>query len=302
MWFFLLLPALAVEIPTKTGSEIGVGCVVNIQASAPILILDDQQYLLHDDGKEPDTSSSDGIFSIFISTNSQKKATALLVGDDNKVLWSGDVPFPPKGQQTWLLIDELQEGQRPLVQVKFKPLIASHGRRMNTTSWWTYWLLIGIGILLGWSFRRPLEPRIRRWNTNKNDVENRICIVCDERELLDVVEKYARGRLVLLCTNKDRHHLFSKIAKNHSIFLMNDGVPCEKKSLLTQLSILESLGDTILILDGIYGLVQPLPSESPSSVLNEILSSSGHMMCAVFLFSEVPDGIETSKAPHESTA
>ena len=129
MLFFLLLSAWALDIPANTGSEIGVGCVARVQAKAPVLILGEQKYTLRDDGKEPDVSSSDGIFSVFISTKSQKKATAVLLGDSNKVLWSGDIPFPPKDQQTWLLIDELQEGQRPLVEVKFKSIASTQRRQ-----------------------------------------------------------------------------------------------------------------------------------------------------------------------------
>ena len=301
MWILFLFSAWAVDIPIKTGSEIGVGCVAHVQASSPILVLDKQKYLLNDDGKEPDVSSSDGIFSVFVSTKSQKKVAASLLGDDNKLLWSGDIPFPPNGQQTWLLIDEMQEGQRPLVQVKFKSIISVQGGRSSSTSWWVYWFLIGLGMILGWVARRPKEPKIRQWSTKKSDVESRVCIVPEQTELINVVERYTYGKLVLLCTSKERYPLFSKIAQGNSIFLMNDGVPCERYSLLSQLSILEKMGDAILILDGMHGLVQPLPSESPSSVLNEIISTSGHSICVVFLSSDVPNGIEMPNTPYEST-
>ena len=144
MWLLLLLSAWAVDIPTKTGSEIGVGCVAHVQASAPILVLDTQRYPLRDDGKEPDVSSSDGVFSVFVATKSQKKAKASLLGDNNTILWSGDVPFPPKGQQTWLIIDELQEGQNPLVKVKFKPIASTQGAQKSL------FFLVGI-LVFAWS-------------------------------------------------------------------------------------------------------------------------------------------------------
>lgn len=302
MWVLLLLSAWAVDIPTKTGSEIGVGCVAHVQASAPILVLDAQRYLLHDDGKEPDMSSSDGIFSVFVSTKSQKKVAASLLGDGNTILWSGDVPFPPKGQQTWLIIDELNEGQNPLVKVKFKPIASTQGAQKSSFSWWIYWFLLGVGAILGWIFRRPNIPKIYRWSITNKDIEHRICIVDEEQQLLETVERYSRGALVLLCTHKERQHLFLDIAQKNSIFLMNNEIPCERHSLLSQLSILETLGDAILILDGMHGLVEPLPSESPCGVLNEIISVSGHNICIVFLRGEVPDGIDDSNAVYQSTA
>ena len=302
MWVLLLLSARAVDIPTKTGSEIGVGCVAHVQASAPILVLDAQRYLLRDDGKEPDMSSSDGVFSVFVSTKSQKKAKASLVGDDNTILWSGDVPFPPKGQQTWLIIDELQEGQNPLVKVKFKPIVSTQGAQKGSSSWWIYWFLLGLGAILGWILRRPNIPKMYRWSITNKAIEHRICVVDEEQQLLETVEGYSRGALVLLCTHKDRQHLFLDIAQKNSIFLMNNEIPCEQYSLLSQLSILETLGDAILILDGMHSLVEPLPSESPVDVLNEIISVSGHNICVVFLRGEVPDGIDDSNAVYKSTA
>ena len=301
MCIFLFFAAWAVDIPSQTGSEIGVGCVVRVQESAPVLVLDEQQYILRDDGKNPDVSSSDGIFSVFVSTTSQKKVKAALLGDNNTALWSGDIPFPPKGQQTWLLIDELQEGQRPLVEVKFKPISSAQAVQTSTASWWVYWLMIGIGMVLGWCIRRPNNLIIRRWSSKQSGLEHRVHIVDEQRELIDLVGRHARGMLVLLCTNKDRRHLFADIAKEHAVFLMDDDVPCERHSLLTQLSILENLGDAILILDGMYGLVKPLPSEASASVLHEILSASSHRVCVVFMRPDVPSGIEASETPHEST-
>ena len=302
MWLLLLLSAWAVDIPTKTGSDIGVGCVAHVQAAAPILVLDTQRYPLRDDGVDPDMSSSDGVFSGFVPTNSQKKVAASLLGDENTVLWSGDVPFPPKGQQTWLIIDELQEGQNPLVKVKFKPIASTQGAQKSSSSWWVYWFLLGVGAILGWILRRPNIPKMYRWKTIDKDVEYRICIVDEEQQLLETVERHSQGALTLLCTHKERQHLFLDIAQKHSIFLMNDETPCERHSLLSQLSILEALGDAILILDGMYGLVEPLSSESPCDVLNEIISISGHKICVVFLRGEVPNGVDVSNAIYKSTA
>lgn len=302
MWVLLLLSARAVEIPAKTGRTIGVGCVARVQDSTPVLVLDEQQYILRDDGEEPDASALDGIFSVFVSTTSQKKAKASLLGDDHSVRWSGDIPFPPKGQQTWLLIDELQEGQRPLVEVKFKPISSAQEAKTGTASWAVYWLMIGAGMLLGWYLRRPNDPKIRRWSVQKLDSDHQVHVVDEQRELIDVVRRYAQGMLVLLCTNRDRHHLFADIAKEHAVFLMDEDVHCERHSLFAQLSILERLGDSILILDGMHGLVKPLPSETSSSVLQEILSGSSHRVCVVFMRSDVPSGIEAPETPHESTA
>lgn len=301
MCFFFLLSAWAVDIPMNTSNDIGVGCVARIQEKNPVLVLDEQQYSLRDDGNKPDESSSDGVFSVFVSTTSQKKAKAKLLGDDKKVLWSGDIPFPPKGQQTWLLIDEMQEGQRPLVEVKFKPIASIQGGKKEKTSWWLYWLMIGIGVMLGWYARRPTLPKIKRWTSTKNDDEVRLHIVDEERVLVEVIEQYARGMLTLLCTSKDRLHLFSDIAQNHTIFLMDEGIPCEQDSLFSQLSILETLGEAVLILDGFHGLVEPLPSEHFSSVLNEIISPSRHRVCAVFMRSDVPEGMEIPNISNETT-
>ena len=187
-----------------------------------------------------------------------------------------------------------------LQKVQFSPIESIRGKQTVDTAWWLYWLLIGIGFLLGWFFRRPVHPKIRRWNTKASTFpEQQVYIVDEEEELVQMVERIARQKLVLLCTHPDRWNIFSDIANQHSIFLMNNDVSCEHHSLLNQLSILENLGDAMLILDGTNGLVKPLPSESAAGVINEILCESAQRVCVVFMRSDVPDGVEISDPSHE---
>ena len=299
MWAYLVPFSWAVDIPTETGNEVGVGCVARVQMKYPTLVLDTQQYPLKDDGVVPDQAATDGFYSVFVPTTSQKKAEAVLLGDDKQILWSGDLPYPPKGQQTWLLIDEVQEGKRPLVQVKFSPIPSSSERNTSKTSWWLYWFFIGLGMILGWSGRRTTPPKMKRLTSNDSTEPPRTRVADDEKELVDIVERYSRGMLVLLCTSKERQSLYLEIAEKNPVFVMNE-THCEKHSLLEQLSILERFGDSILILDGMYGLAEPLAAESSASVVHEILQVSSHRICAIFLRSQIPDGIDVSSEPNEN--
>ena len=288
--------AWAIEIPSKTSDKVGVGCVVQVEAKQPVIFLDGKHYIFRDDGVLPDQVSSDGVFSVFVATSSEKKVAAQLLGDAGEILWSGDVPFPPKGQQTWLLIDEGLPGERPLVQVEFHP-IASTIESQNHSQhqgWWMFWILPMLGFWFGWYVRRPKPTELVYWGkkTQNWDMGSTIHLVEDQEELLAVVERCAQGRLALLCTDFERLPLFSSIAEHQTMFVMNSSLPSEADSLHAELSKLKSLGEAVLIVDGLYGLVKPLPSESPFCVLEEILKRFSQDVCVLLMRDAIPDGVE----------
>lgn len=305
MWLLLWMSlASAIEIPSKADMDIGVGCVVHAQDKNPILVLDGKRYTLQDDGVAPDDISLDGFFSGFVSTSVERMVQAQVLGDGNRILWTGDIPFPPKGQQTWLLIDEEQHGERPLVQVEFRSIAStSTPTGVHQQRWWMFWVLPLFGFVLGWYTRRTSSVDMRFWTSTTGawNSEKRLCVVESEPEFLAEVERCAQGRLTLLCTSEERLPIFSSIADRDSLFVMNTQKQCEAHSLYAQLSMLESLGDAVLIVDGVHGLVEPLSSEPPSRVVQEILDASAHQVCVFFTRDSVLDGIQIAEEDRDPT-
>jgi hypothetical protein len=300
----LFLDVWALAIPQKEViREVGFGCVARVVAKAPLLFLDGQEYVLKDDGVGADEIAFDGVFSMFTPTLSEKDAQVKLVGDSGTVLWSGEVPFPPSGQQTWMIIDEQKEGERPIVRVEFQPVSGSSVgimRDRESITWFSVWVSLVIGLGLGWRLRRPISSRIHRLYPSKKQKESaqrkqQVWSYREEYEINKILLEVGVGRQILLCTDIQRHPLFMKVAEDIPLFVTNWEENCAPQELYEQLFILESIGETLLVLDGLNGLIEPIHSEKKTAVLEEILQNKAHDILVLFAHDAVPEGISISQ-------
>ena len=120
------------------------------------------------------------------------------------------------------------QGPKTIGSGQVNPIFSAQASKGSVQSWWIY-LMMGMGFVLGWYMRRPAQKFIGDPHTDKTDVGSNIHVVPEE-DVVAIMEQYAQGMLVLLCTSKERHHIFSDLAHRQSIFSMKmfhvSNTPC----------------------------------------------------------------------------
>ena len=295
----------AQELPKgESPAEVGLGCVVRMQADSPILHLEHAEYSLRDDGLGPDKEKGDGIFSVFIPTMSQNQVDVQL-WDRGELRWSGSVPLPPKGQQTWLSMDEPKEGARPIVHVAFQAIEESAKQNQTMAvydSGYGIWMFLLVGIAIGWRLRLSPKTHIVRWVPLEHNpkLQTQVLVFETSSEASAILSEMLNGLQTLLCTSSIRRSLFSELAKKVPLYI-GKKERYEASSLFAELSILEEMGPSVVLIDGVHALMAPLDSERSHAVLEEILGDSSHVVLLVFVGEPPLQGISISSQRDKNT-
>ena len=278
----------------ETSEEIGLGCVVRIQGTSPSVRIEGEEYFFHDDAVPPDKIAGDGVFSLFIPTLQEKNIDVQL-WTDGALRWSGLVPLPPKGQQTWLSIDEKEKGVRPIVNVSFLGLSHQSMIAHNSTNYdagYMIWIALVVGIVLG--FRLHIVPHvsISRWlpHAQEKRIHTHLISFLPSDDVCDVLQKRLQEQQILLCTSRQRRGLFTSLANSVPVYL-GQKESYEVASLRSEIAILQKIGPSVVLLDGMHGLLKPNSAEEPLAVLTEILNDSSLVVVLVFVGEEIPQGI-----------
>ena len=305
LWHYFFGVAMAQELPTgEIPEEIGLGCVLRIQGKSPSLRLEEAEYFFHDDGVAPDKIAGDGVFSLFVLTMEEKNIDVQL-WMDGVLRWSDSVPLPPKGQQTWLSIDEEKEGSRPIAHVSFRSLSSQTAPTQNPTSYdsgYMIWIAFVVGIVLGFRLRLSLRLPISRWLPHTpHQVHTQILSFPTSDDACVALKKELYGQHILLCTSHQRRDLFTELAASLPVYWGQTEI-YEAATLRFELAKIQELGASVVLLDGMHGLMRPTETEEPLVVLNEILQDSSLVVVLVFVGEEVPQGISIPSKRDSHTA
>ena len=287
------------EIPTNDDIEqVGVACVVRVDSESPSLFLQGRQYTLQDQGVAPDKVANDGTYGVFVPTTDEGKVDVALY-DRSNLLWMGVIPLPPKNQQTWLVIDEKNAENKPIVTVGFRPIGGENlppSKRQEQLSWLRLWGILMVGFALGWWLRRPQKVNLELWKPQTASTRQRTEVweYTELAHMTSALISLGESHSILLCTSVERRALFRDLAQEASVFVPPLHVHTPT-TIAAQFQQITMYGAAVIVLDGLHGLSAPLPEEDSLAVFTEIVNNSAQDVVVVFQASDLPEGVSVSK-------
>ena len=262
------------DVQPTPPQKVGVVCMAKTGSQNLSLMFNGKRYDLNDQGEQPDTVANDGIATAFIAAQGEG-STDIALYDGPNVLWLGMVPLPPKGRQTWISFTQNEGDYKPIVKVQFHPIDSEQAPKGRGAGlpWFSAWLILGIGGILGFYLRRP--PPIRfaahEINTPLEGGQNQIWGYHSFPQLVDELKTLTSHSTLLLCSSTERIERFKGMGGHLRTYTQDH---FEAHEAHKQWRLFSQYTSCLIVLDGPYGLVSPTDAAQYPEIIKEFLDLS----------------------------